>query len=300
MFPVSLEVPAKINLGLRIGDRRSDGYHELRTVFQTVDLRDRLTVERSSTSFDGLDVTGLSDGVPETRDNLVLRVLKGLRSRGVTIPPLDLSLEKRIPTGSGLGGGSSNAAGLLKVLGEWTPEQVTPELRAEVAAEVGSDAAFFLEGGTIEARGRGERLRDLEDLAGVALVAVPPYAVSSEWAYRALDERRSDGEAERDLVSPSGGRHWSEMDLTNDFDPVLAEEYPLHSELREVLENVARAVSVSGSGSALYGLFDDPVEARTVRDELANEYTGTNFYVAEFLGKDDIPVTERKASCRSK
>jgi 4-diphosphocytidyl-2-C-methyl-D-erythritol kinase len=292
-----LETPAKLNLGLRIGNRRDDGYHDIQTIFQTIDLRDGLALSRSSTGNDELDVRGPVDQVPSDRDNLVLKILRELRSRGVTIPPLDLTLKKRVPPGSGLGGGSSNAAGLLRILSERNPEKFNRNLITEVAAEVGSDVPFFLEGGTVEARGRGEQLRSRDDLSGVALVAIPPYSVQSGWAYRALDERRSDRR-----VSPEGirGDTWNGIDLSNDFESVIAERYPLHDELRNRLEDGADAVSLSGSGSALYGLFGSIGEARSSREELDNAFEGTDFHVAEFLGKDDITVMERKASCRSK
>lgn len=292
------KTPAKLNIGLRVGDRRRDGFHELNTIFQTIDFCDGLAVSRSSTGADQLRVHGLSDQVPSNRSNLVLKALDELRSRGVRIPSLDLRLEKRIPPGSGLGGGSSNAAGLLRVLSDWAPEKFNSGQLKSVAAEVGSDVPFLLSGGTVEARGRGEKLHRREELSGVALVAVPPYSVETEWAYGALDERRSEPpEAE------GGGRYgdtWNGLDLSNDFEPVVADNYPLHEELSLQLKKRAEAVSLSGSGSALYGLFSSRERADLAREELQNEYEGTNFHVAEFLGKDDISVTERKASCRSK
>lgn len=292
-----LGTPAKINIGLRVGERRNDGYHEIETIFQTIDFRDELTVSRSSEGTDELTVSGPADGVPSGRNNLVLKTLESLRSRGVRIPPLDLSLEKRVPAGSGLGGGSSNAAGLLRVLAEWNPKELNADLLESVAAEVGSDVPFFLKCGTVEARGRGERLRCREDLSGVALVVIPPYTVQSEWAYRALDESRS---GPGSFPEEHHGDTWQGIDLSNDFEPVITKEYPLHEELARRLEDWAEAVSLSGSGSALYGLFDSTGRAQAAQEELDDEYEGTEFHVAEFLGKDDITVTERKASCRSK
>lgn len=150
--------PAKINLHLDILRRRPDGFHELSTVFVALDWGDELTLEPAPGSEDVLEAVGpFAEETPADASNLVLRAATLLRERtGGRVPPVRMRLHKRIPPQSGLGGGSSNAAAALVGLDELFALQTDRETLARIAAELGSDCAFFLDGGTQAATGRGE------------------------------------------------------------------------------------------------------------------------------------------------
>jgi 4-diphosphocytidyl-2-C-methyl-D-erythritol kinase len=182
---------AKINLGLRVLGSRPDGYHEIRTVYQAISLADRIEVNLSSRSArSGTEITVESDdpAVPGGPQNLVYRAcqrwseVRGLR-RGIVV-----RIEKRIPAASGLGGASSDAAGVLVALESLTGDRLDSASRLELAAELGSDVPFFLEGGRAFGCGRGEEVYRLPDLPGRhCLVIFPGFSQSTREAYAALD-----------------------------------------------------------------------------------------------------------------
>ena len=153
------EAPAKINLGLWITGRRPDGYHDLLTVFQAVDFCDTLTVDAAPPGRLTLEVSGLP--APGGEDNLVLRAARLLASRAGVEPGAHLRLEKHIPAGAGLGGGSSDAAAALRLLDRLWDLRSPAENLQGLALELGSDVPFFLRGGTALGQGRGERLTPL-------------------------------------------------------------------------------------------------------------------------------------------
>src|SRR6266853_6782682 len=186
---------AKVNLDLRVLHKRADGFHELRTVFQTISLADRIEIEHEP----GLRSEIVLDDPLAIPDNLVVRAAHALKIKG----RVRIRLRKRIPMGAGLGGGSSNAAAILLALPVLSGNQVCSEKLREVALGLGSDVPFFLEGGTALGLGRGEELYPLPDLKREPILVVQSgFHISTVSAYRAL---------QRGLTLPESPRYISDF-----------------------------------------------------------------------------------------
>lgn len=265
---VSLSCPAKVNLSLRVHGLRPDGFHEVSTVLQTIDLCDRLAIQRIDPG-SPLRIDVPTGGAPADDSNLVLKAAcaffaaLGEPARGVRF-----RLEKRIPAGSGLGGGSSDAAAaLLGLQSLWGRPLDARQLRAAATA-VGSDVPFFLVGGTAFATGRGEQVETLDDIPPVpVLVVVPAVEVSTAEVYRGWSggmEAGSGGDGGRSARLPALSRRGDAAAwvLGNDLEPVVCE---LHSEVNSLLSalrSAGRAGSggpqVSGSGGAVFAIGELP------------------------------------------
>ena len=212
MTEVRAVAPAKVNLHLRILGRRTDGYHDLQTVFQAVDLSDVLHVRRAGAGVQLVVERGEAGPVEE---NLVVRAARAfLAAAGLSGEGLRMRLEKRIPVGAGLGGGSSDAAAMLLALDRLFPGAVASGRIAELAAGIGSDVPFFLGASPLAlGRGRGEVLEAIEPLPSLAGVVVsPPVQVSTREAYRELARARegspafySGGACSSHRLGPNGG-----------------------------------------------------------------------------------------------
>ena len=294
-MPVTLRSFAKINLGLRIGASRADGYHELLTVYQTIGLHDlvRVSIERGS----GIEIHCADARVPKDETNtchrIAERAMQLLRAKG----RVRIQLDKRLPVQGGLGGASANAVSTLLGLERVLKKRLPATERLRIMAEVGSDLPLFLLGGTVLGVGRGEQVYPLPDLPAMACVVVTPeIGVSTpkafgEWDRRKAAELRSSGESmaagptltiawTSDRISRlscglsawlseqySGapfGRGRAENPLLalvragikNDFEEVVFPEYPELGEAKTALLRAgAKYASLSGSGSTLYGLF---------------------------------------------
>ncbi|MEJ5366751.1 MAG: 4-(cytidine 5'-diphospho)-2-C-methyl-D-erythritol kinase [Bryobacteraceae bacterium] len=275
MSPRRAVVPsfAKVNLSLKVLGRRADGYHELRTVFQTVGLHDRIAFEFTPARR-GLEIT-LEDPL-SIPDNLALRAARLYCERQGVRGTLRMRLEKRIPMGAGLGGGSSNAAAVLLALGPLTGRCAPLDALQEMAAELGSDVPFFLYGGTALGIGRGEELYPLPEAPRHAvLILAPPVHVSTAEAYRALGRP--------ELTSPVDFRKlrvfqsfvWRADYLSgaeNDFESAV---FGLHPELgrwKRKLERLgAHAARLSGSGAALFGVFPDRAKLQGALPQFSTE-----------------------------
>jgi 4-diphosphocytidyl-2-C-methyl-D-erythritol kinase len=249
---------AKVNLDLRVLGTRPDGYHELRTVFQTIDLHDVLTAQEKPGPF---VLKCRTPGVPLDDRNLVWRAAAALwKALGRGGDPCDtvVTIEKGIPLEAGLGGGSADAAAGLQVLARlWGGTPVS--LLREVAAGIGSDVPFFLSGGTALGLGRGEEIYPLVDLPPHWVVVVrPPFGVSTAEAYSWYDEDRSGGVREprgelQILPVPWPTRA---AQMVNDLEAPVMRRHPEIGAIKSALREAgALAAAMSGSGSAVFGLF---------------------------------------------
>lgn len=276
------EAPAKINLGLRVGPQDDEGYHRIRTVFQTISLTDQLRFRVSDSGRDELTVAG-PISVPSNSDNLILLTLKRARERGLPVPPLTIELTKNIPVESGLGGGSSNAAATLSALDYFLEESVGYDRLVEVARGIGADVPFFLQGGTMLGTGRGDRLKQLPPLRGKGILAVPPYGVSTEWAYRNI-EPRSEAELEGIIeTSETELETWEELDLTNDFEPLILDAHPEHRDIQGTLTEVSSSTALTGSGSAHYALVNPGSGYADSIDRLSRKHEECRWFEFEFI-----------------
>ena len=251
-----LRACAKLNLGLRVLHRRPDGFHEIRTVFQTVSLSDSLSVAWTPARTTRIVVSG----APEIADNLVeraaRRVLDVLKIQG----DVRFELKKTIPAGAGLGGGSSDAAAVLLALPVLAGKRMTEERLFELAAGLGSDIPFFLQGGTALGLGRGEELYPLPDEpARRGLIVAPAVHSSTADAYRLLSPTLTTIPLQNKLFSFQQ-EIWQRGEAVgaNDFEGVVFAQHPELRRIRDRLRRLgASPAAMTGSGSAIFGLFAD-------------------------------------------
>ncbi len=256
---IRLRAFAKINLGLRILGERPDGYHEIRTVYQTVDLHDRLEIR--FTRRPGILVRCSDSSIPPGPANLVYRACDLWRKRNKFSGGIEAALEKRIPAGSGLGGGSSDAAaaliGLERLAGR------VPDFHSlfPIAARLGADVPLFLLGGRVLGCGRGEEVYPLTDLpARHCLVAYPGFKISTREAYE---------QASAELTRPSETRKvklfgvWSQFPVErwgpaeNGFEKTVFAKWPELGRLKnQFIRAGAETASLTGSGSAVYAVVE--------------------------------------------
>ena len=260
---------AKVNLDLRVLGMRPDGFHELRTVFQTIDLYDTLAARVKRGPF---VLECRTPGVPLDGENLVWRSAVALwKALGKSGDPIDtvVRLEKQIPIAAGLGGGSADAAATLRVLARlWGGAPMS--LLRDVAAGVGADVPFFLSGGTALGLGRGEEIYPLVDLPKHWIVIVrPPFGVSTAEAYSWYDEDRAAGvrepRAELQILPVPWPTRAAQM--INDLEPPVVRRHPEIGAIKTALREAgAVAAAMSGSGSAVFGLFRTrPAAVRAIR-----------------------------------
>ncbi len=282
---------AKINIGLRIGPRRDDGYHELRTLYQTIALHDLIRVEAVRGS--GIEIHCDDSRVPRDESNtcwrVAERVLRTLKVRS----KVRITIEKNLPVQGGLGAASSNAVATMLGMERAFKRQLTPHARLRIACEVGSDLPLFLMGGTVLGIGRGEQVYPIDDLPSFpCVIAAPDEGVSTPAAFAAWDKRQTKLTSPRasakmntfsqsvyewlngSSFSPTGvpGKGWDRAEallldlvrtgMENDFASVVFPLYPAVRQVKRMLEREgAKYVSLSGSGSSVYGLFSSRQDA---------------------------------------
>ncbi len=278
---------AKINLDLRVLNKRPDGYHDLRTIFQTVSLADTIDIE----SAPGRTKINLNSNL-NIPDNLIVKTADSVLATICKTGRIGFVLRKRIPLGAGLGGGSSNAAAVLMALPRLLGKPLPMEKLMELAAALGSDVPFFLLGGTAVGLGRGTELYPLPDHPSLpALLITPGIHVSTPDAYRALHRKST-----ADVAPPIGefqSLAWrmanapsSDWDCVNDFETVVFRQHPqLKSIKGKLLKLGARPALMSGSGSTLFGIFP----SREVRDRAAvmfrREFAGKQVHSVQLVSR---------------
>lgn len=263
---------AKVNLHLQVVGRRADGYHELRTLFQTIDLHDRVGVELVDGEAVRLSV--LSGEVPEGEDNLAVRAARAFLGRWAPGQGVEMTLEKRIPVGGGLGGGSSNAATVLLALRRQLGRPDSVADLWQVARELGADVPYFLWGGTALGVGRGDEIILLPDLQEVDLtLVVPPVHVSTPAIFGKLRNLTAEPMARTivALATGRGERDPADIEAWNDLQPVAFDAFPaLRRAYDEMLAAGAREARLSGTGAALFALLPRPLDLRRLRRGLTD------------------------------
>ena len=285
---------AKINLSLRILGKRTDGYHEIQTVLQTVSLHDNLTFAGHS----GHELLFSCDDadIPTDERNLVVRAALKLREVFRIKDGAQIHLQKTIPAEAGLGGGSSNAAITLMALAQlWQHKTDGSELR-EIAASLGADVPFFLYGGRALATGTGTTLSLLPDRATVHLVIITPQArISTAEAYKSLGfSALTTQTADSILAVSRGAAIFQDSDqsgvpseLLNDFEQVIFDSQPEIARARQVLvDNGARAVLLAGSGSSVFGIFDSPQESQHALKRIRVE-SGWRIFACNTISREE-------------
>ena len=256
---------AKINLFLRVTGRRADGYHELDSVFLPLSLADEIRLEIRAA--DEPLVTVICNLPELARNNLAARAARAFMSEFDLVARVSIGLEKRIPVGAGLGGGSSDAATVLCMMAaaaQLTDEDVAGRLH-RIALSLGADVPFFLDPRPSRVTGIGERIVEIEGVPPIPIViAVPPFEVSTAAIFRELEPAGWSGAAPDDHIEAITRGDISPEFLVNDLAPVAIAQFPEIRRLKGLLEDSgARAAQMSGSGGAVFGLFDSTDEAES-------------------------------------
>ena len=242
---------AKINIGLNVVSKRADGYHNLETIFYPVKLADILEIvdsDKPELSISGIQIEG------PLSENLILRAYRLLKN-DFDLPPVKFHLHKIIPFGAGLGGGSSDAAFLLKMLNAYFNLTINTKQLKKYASQIGADCPFFIENKPAFASGIGDRLNSINlDLSGFEILIVKPrISVSTGEAYKNVVPSKPKFNLNEIEKAPI--ELWKDL-VTNDFEQSVFPVYPEIREIKETLYNLgALYSSMSGSGSAVFGIF---------------------------------------------
>ena len=290
---------AKLNLDLRVLHKRPDGYHELRTVFQTISLKDTLAIEFDLKKRTQIELSCSFD----IADNLVVRSAKLVLDYLRIHAWVRFVLEKRIPMGAGLGGGSSNAAAVLLALPALAGRRIPPSELVRLAGSLGSDVPFFLSGGTALGFGRGTELYPLRDQPSRPVVVVASgIPVSTADAYRRLKRGPASAltsSAESPILREFQTIAWSldsssldQLPLKNDFEePVFETHRELASVSRKLRRLGARPARMTGSGSAVFGIFQTREQARRA----ARQFPSGTAWPVRFVNRRQYATLWRRA-----
>lgn len=293
--------PAKVNLALLVLGKRPDGFHDLWTVVQKVDLADRLTIEVTPPGHNTADPEGaiaFTCSRPDLAgpDNLVVRAARLLRERTGTRQGARIHLEKRIPAGAGLGGGSSDAAATLAALDRLWGTGLGLGRLAGLGAELGSDVPLFLHPSPSLVTGRGEVVEPCSwRLDAWYVIVFPGFPISTAWAYRNFRLTSNGGKdrISRLLAVDKGGISpdiWGEI-LVNDLEEGVLPSHPVLAGLKERLrKSGARASLMSGSGSSVFGLFDDALKAKEAAGEFSSRGEWAVFLARPVYGGPLAPI----------
>ncbi len=266
--PDQLRAPAKINWFLSVLGRRDDGYHDIRSLMQTVDLYDTLTFEAAGSLEVISDIPGLAEG-----DNLVMHAARAVRKAADPGRGARIRVTKEIPVAAGLGGGSSDAAATIIGLNRFWGLGLDPEALHKIAASIGSDVPFFIDAGLAVAEGRGERITVLQDAPEVSLLLVNPgIAVSTAWAYRSwqigLTKKTIDIKLFCQTLARKDFNSLPVM-LVNDLEDAVIAAHPEIGRIKgDLVRYGAAAAAMSGSGSTVFGVFSSPEEANRAADRM--------------------------------
>ncbi len=297
MNEVRIPAFAKINVRLDVVGKRPDGFHELRTIFQTISLHDDLVLRRTRGSAIALRVEGNAALATEpVEKNLVYRAVDLLRRELRVRGGVEISLRKKIPAGRGLGGGSSDAAAALLGFLRLSGKKLDAARLMELAASLGADVPFFLHGGRALGVGKGDEIYPLPDAAKQYLLIVSPREihVPTPDAYKWLDAQPlyftadSSGDARKALTKAAKASNiwgfcalcWSAQGIgplsnfANDFEGPVFQRHPRLKQIKRVLlQNGAAEASLAGSGSAVFGVFPSPATARRAAVRFPHDQT---------------------------
>jgi 4-diphosphocytidyl-2-C-methyl-D-erythritol kinase len=288
MSEVRVPAFAKINLRLEVLGKRTDNFHDLRTIFQTISLKDQLRLKKSRKPGIELRIQGNSSLSAEPPDkNLVYRAVDAVRRELGVAHGVSIELRKTIPAGRGMGGGSSDAAASLIGYLRLVKKRLSRDRLFSIAAGLGADVPFFLEGGRALGIGKGDEIYPLPDIPKRYLLVVSPQAihVPTPDAYRWLDAPQLTNSAGNPKLYGFCALAWSLQGgpLLNDFEEAVFQQHPRLAEIkRELLQNGATEALLAGSGSAVFGVFPSPAKARRAAVGFPLDQT----FVCETISRD--------------
>ncbi len=254
---------AKINLGLKILDKRPDGYHSIETTFSSISLSDAVTLEDRGTTIE-ISCPGVDVPVEE---NLAYRAAVLLRDQCSVSQGCRITIDKKIPIGGGLAGGSADAAAVMKGLNELWRLGLPDEQLMKMGRVLGCDVPFLIKGGAAYARGTGEELKFFSLPHMELVIYYPGYPISTKWAYEAFDNKVLTPVPDLDIISGKKKKPMrTGMMMGNDFEPVVFQRYPDLLDVKShLLATGALLVSLSGSGSCIYATVDENSRKKVIK-----------------------------------
>ena len=251
---------AKVNIGLKVLGLRGDGYHDIITIFQEINLFDSISI---STNEKGCNFKCDVNWLKNDKDNLCVIAFEIMKKK-FDIRGINIDLKKNIPRGSGLGGGSSNAANVLKGIRDLHSLNISDNELEEIAVEVGADVPFFIRGSIQLGEGIGNRLTTLKTkIKGKYLIIIPDTEIDTSWAYSKFKKELDSSSSSINFAGLSNEKTISLDKLKffeNDFESIVVPTYPEIGKIKEALHALgAGYASLSGSGSTVYGIFNDDV-----------------------------------------
>lgn len=260
---------AKINLGLKILGRRPDGFHEIETLMVPISLADEVEVDIGEGS--GVELTCDDPDIPTDDRNLAVKAARLFAQETERDFSARIHLTKKIPTGAGLGGGSSNAACVLNALDKLLGTRLEKDYLEQLAARLGSDTAFFVRSRPAVCKGRGEILEPFEGASHLRLLLLkPPFGVETPWAYQQWA-------ALHDKLPPAEGGSVGWAEVTNDFEPVIFHKFLLLGQMKRWLleQDGVRRAAMSGSGATLFAVLEDRADAKALAMNAKGEFGET-------------------------
>ncbi len=271
MNSITLKSHAKVNIGLQVLEEREDGYHDIHTVFQELEFHD--TVHISKTEH-GCTLSSNDENFPLNKTNTCHKAFDVLKDGGIEIDGISVHVEKSIPQGAGLGGGSSNGAAFLKGINTLYDCGLSDPEMEIMAQKIGADVPFFIIGGIQLGEGIGENLTtiDYHDHHTFLLV-IPSVSISTSWAYTTLKNHLED-RVEKANFADLFRRETIPFELfKNDFERIVIPAHPEIGEIKDsLLKNGARYASLSGSGSTVFGMFDEDTTAKAAESKISSDY----------------------------
>lgn len=266
-----LRSKSKINLGLKVLNKRSDGLHNIVTIFQEVDFGDKIQLVKHKT---GCQIKSDVDWIPIDNSNICHKAYSALCHELNQDFGVKISLEKRIPVGSGIGGGSANAATTLIGLNSLYNLGLNDKKLESIAVNIGADVPFFIRGGTQIGQETGGKLSPItKKLEAAVLLVIPRLSISTEWAYSQLKNKLKSDNSILRFVELMRKDFLSFKFFENDFEKIVIPAYPeIGSIKNKLLDSGAKFASLSGSGSTVFGIFDDNVFAKKAESYFRNSH----------------------------
>jgi 4-diphosphocytidyl-2-C-methyl-D-erythritol kinase len=291
-------VSAKVNLLLKVLETASSGYHLIETIFHSIDLRDEVFLRKTDVGISLKIEPENHEGVPEGAENIVCLAAERFFETSGLEAGVEIILKKHIPVGAGLGGGSADGAATLRGLNLMFGSPISEPDIYHMAGNLGSDVPFLLYGGSALAWGRGDRMIPLEALPSMQVgLCYPGFQVSSKQAYEMMDESGEICYPGTSFVTfdELSQRNWILSNLQNDFEDIIFTEYPRLKEIKETfLEMGAIGSLLSGSGSSVYGVFEERKKMREALEEIERSFN-TDVYESSFVSQGmviEIPMED--------
>jgi 4-diphosphocytidyl-2-C-methyl-D-erythritol kinase len=261
---------AKVNIGLKIINERSDGYHNIQTLFQEIDFSDQITF---CVRDQGCTLSIDDPRIPNDDSNTCIQAYQVLKNQFPEIGGIALKLQKSIPSGAGLGGGSSNAATVLKGLNLLYKLGMERKTMENLAFKIGADAPFFIKGGTQIGKGIGEKLTRAKLIEGYYLLVIPQIAINTKGAYSQIKKGLNLSKHKYKFASSLKEFDDSFTFIQNDFEQVIIPAYPEIGRIKKMLSKLgANFSSLSGSGSTVFGIFDEEADAYSAQSHFQTKY----------------------------